>query len=193
MRAIRVPDFSEQVMAVNRVDSLLRSVSECLDRADVPYAVIGGNAVAAWVRTIDEGAVRATKDVDVLLRRDDLDAAASALRSADLVPYEVHGVTMFLDPRHPNPKTGVHVVFAKEKVLTSSRYPAPDVTPAVRTKTGFMVIDLPSLLFMKLDAFRRIDQVHVEDLLSTGLIDEDIIAGLPDDLRERLQEIQSTR
>lgn len=193
MQAIRVPDFSEQVMAVSRVDSLLRSVSQSLDSAKVAYAVIGGNAVAAWVRTVDEGAVRATKDVDVLLRRDDIDAAASALRSAHLVPYEVHGLTMFLDPRHPNPKTGVRVVFAKEKVLTSSRYPAPDVTPAVRTKTGFMVIDLPSLLFMKLDAFRRIDQVHVEDLIATGLINEDIIAGLPDDLRERLQQIQSTR
>lgn len=69
MQTIRVPDFSEQVMAVSRVDSLLRSVSQSLDRAKVAYAVIGGNAVAAWVRTVDEGAVRATKDVDVLLRR----------------------------------------------------------------------------------------------------------------------------
>jgi hypothetical protein len=193
MRAIRVPDFSEQVMAVSRVESLLRIVSQSLDQADVAYAVIGGNAVAAWARTIDEGAVRATKEVDVLLRRDDIDAAASALRSADLVPHEIHGVSMFLDLQKPNPETGVHVVFANEKVLASSRYPAPDVTGAVRTKTGFSVIDLPSLLFMKLVAFRRIDQVHVEDLLATGLIDENIIAGLPNDLRERLQQIQSTR
>ena len=193
MRAIRVPDFSEQVMAVSRVESLLRIVSQSLDQADVAYAVIGGNAVAAWARTIDEGAVRATKEVDVLLRRDDIDAAASALRSADLVPHEIHGVSMFLDLQKPNPETGVHVVFANEKVLASSRYPAPDVTRAVRTKTGFLVIDLPSLLFMKLVAFRRIDQVHVEDLLATGLIDENIIAGLPNDLRERLQQIQSTR
>ena len=100
---------------------------------------------------------------------------------------------MFLDPQKPNPKTGVHVVFANEKVLTSSRYPAPDVTDVVRTKTGFMVIDLPWLLFMKLEAYRRIDQVHVEDLLATGLVDEDMIAGLPDDLRERLRQIQRTR
>ena len=190
---MRVPDFSEQVMAVSRVEGLLQSVSQSLDRADVSYAVIGGNAVAAWVRTVDEGAVRATKDVDVLLRCEDLTTAASALRSARLVLYEVHGVTMFLDRRKPNPKTGVHVVFAGEKVLPSSGHPAPDVSAAVRTKTGFLVLDLPSLLLMKLDAFRRIDQVHVEDLLAAGLIDEEIVARLPDDLRARLRQIQSTR
>lgn len=193
MRTVRVPDFSEQVMAVSRVERLLESVAQSLDDADVPYAVIGGNAVAAWVAAVDEGAVRATKDVDVLLRRSDLPAAASALRCARLTLYEVHGVTMFLDPRNPNPNTGVHVVFAGEKVLPSSTHPAPDVATAVRTKSGFLVIDLPSLLLMKLDAFRRIDQVHVEDLLATGLINEDAIAGLPDDLRARLRQIQSTR
>ena len=67
-----VPDFRGQVLAVNRVERLLRKVAGALDAAGVPYAVVGGNAVAAWVMTVDEGAVRATKDVDILLRRADL-------------------------------------------------------------------------------------------------------------------------
>ncbi len=188
-----LPDFRGQVMAVSRIERLLGNVARCLECAGVPYAVIGGNAVAAWVATVDEGAVRATKDVDILLRRSDLSSAAAALRAAGLSRYEVHGVTMFLEARRPNPKTGVHIVFAGEKVLPSSTYAAPDVAAPVRTKSGFLVIDVPSLLLMKLDAFRRIDQVHVEDLLTTGLINEDVIAGLPDDLRARLLRIQSTR
>jgi hypothetical protein len=35
--------------------------------------VAGGNAVAAWVATVDPSAVRNTQDVDILLRRADLD------------------------------------------------------------------------------------------------------------------------
>ncbi len=179
-------------MAVNRVERLLRRVARYLERATVHYAVIGANAVAAWVRTADEGAVRATKDVDILVRRSDLPAAVVALRSAGLTLHEVHGVTMFLDSRRPNPKTGVRIVFAGERVLPSSKYPAPEVGASVRSKSGFFVIDLPSLLLMKLDAFRRIDQVHVEDLLATGLISEEVVGYVPDDLRERLRQIEAT-
>ena len=93
-------------MAVNRVEELLHKVSGALDQAGVPYAVIGGNAVAAWVATVDEGAVRATKDVDILLRRADLDHAAKALAKVELDQHEVLGVTMFLDRKNPSPKTG---------------------------------------------------------------------------------------
>ena len=56
-----------------------------------------------------------------------------------------------------------------------------------------MVIDLPALVMMKLQSYRRIDQVHMEDLLSVGLIDETLIRRLPPDLRSRLEEIQKTR
>ena len=57
----------------------------------------GGNAVAAWVTTVDAAAVRATQDVDILLRRADLDAAAAALATAGFVRRHVAGIEMFLD------------------------------------------------------------------------------------------------
>lgn len=192
MPVVRVPDFRGQVLAVNRVERLLRKVARALDAAGVPYAVIGGNAVAAWVSTVDEGAVRATKDVDILLRRADLGAAAAALQRAGLVQHEVLGVTMFLDRRRPNPKTGAHVVFAGERVREHSGHPAPDVKCAVRSAAGFLVVDLSGLLGMKLEAFRDIDRVHIRDLLSVALIDEELAAKLPDDLRARLREIEAS-
>ncbi len=179
-------------MAVNRVERLLRKVGKALDAARIPYAIVGGNAVAAWVATVDDGAVRATKGVDVLLRRPDLPAVAAAFRPLGLVPIEVLGVTMFVDRRRPNPKTGVHVVFAKERVRPEYTHPAPDVTKAVRAKTGFLVTDLPALVMMKLQSFRRIDQVHIEDLLSVALIDSTLVRKLPSDLAARLRQIRET-
>lgn len=179
-------------MAVNHVERLLHKVSKALDRAGLPYAVIGGNAVAAWVAAVDDGAVRATKDVDFLLRRADLPAAAEALGRVGLDEHEVLGVTMFLDRERPNPKTGAHVIFAGEKVRISSLYPAPDVVEAVRSQSGFLVLDLPALVAMKLESYRRVDQVHIEDLLSLALIRDDLIEKLPEELQKRLRQIQST-
>ncbi len=39
-----------------------------------------------------------------------------ALRPLGLMAFEVHGVMMFVDPGWLNPKTGVHIFFAKELV-----------------------------------------------------------------------------
>src|SRR5690606_32409782 len=55
--------FGAHVMAVERVERRLRLVAGALDAAGIPYAVIGGNAVAAWVGRVDPGATRATRDV----------------------------------------------------------------------------------------------------------------------------------
>jgi hypothetical protein len=50
---------------------LLRSTA-ALENVRVPYAVVGGNAVAAWVEQVDQAAARFTQDVDLLIRRCDL-------------------------------------------------------------------------------------------------------------------------
>ena len=179
-------------MAVQRVERLLRKVAKALEKAHVPYAVVGGNAVAAWVATVDDGAVRATKDVDILVRRADLAAVTEALQGVGLMPVEVLGVVMFVDRRRPNPKTGVHVVFANERIRPHYTHPAPDPEDAVRIGEGFLIVDLPALVRMKLQSYRRVDQVHIEDLLSVDLIDAALIRKLPPHLRKRLREIQAT-
>lgn len=180
-------------MAVDRVERLLQSTAAALDDAGISYAVIGGNAVAAWIATVDEEAVRATKDVNILLRASDLVDAAKALKVVGLIRDDVHGITMFLPAEKPNPKTGVHIVFAGQRVREHEQHPSPDPASAVRSTSGFLVIDLPVLLAMKLQANRRVDQVHVEDMLGVGLITDDIASALPGDLRERLEHIRTTR
>jgi len=178
-------------MAVDRVERLLRAVAQALNDAGVDYAIIGGNAVAAWVATADDAAVRATRDVDVLIRRTDLGHVTTALRPIGLMPAEVMGVHMFVDSENPNPKTGVHIVFAGELVRPRYTYPAPDPSQRTLSEDGLSIIDLPQLLTMKLQAFRFIDRAHVQDMLDSGLIDERIRNAVPDDLRARLDEIST--
>jgi hypothetical protein len=187
-----VPDFGAAFMAVERVEKQLREFAAALDAAGVPYAVIGGNAVAAWVATVDADATRTTKDVDVLVRRSDMGRIAAAVRAIGLVPNEVFGVPMFVEAENPSPRRAVHVIYADEPVRPNDARPAPSVTAARRSPQGFMVIDLPELVRMKLDVFRRRDQVHLEDLLTLGLIDAALAERLPDDLLQRLREIRDT-
>ena len=45
--------------AVERVNERLRRTVGILEKSGVPYAVVGGHAVRAWVAQVDEAAVRA--------------------------------------------------------------------------------------------------------------------------------------
>ena len=65
-------------MAFDDVTNRLYRLSATLNAADVPDAVAGGQAVAMWVATQDPAAVRTTKNIDILLRREDLSAARRA-------------------------------------------------------------------------------------------------------------------
>jgi len=178
-------------MAIERIEARLRRFTKALDEARIEYAIIGGNAVAAWVSTIDEGATRTTKDVDVLLRRSDLARVATAVDSVGMAQDEVLGIPIFVEKENPSPKEAVHVILADEPIR-SGLAPAPSVTSAVRSPQGYMVIALPELVRMKLEANRRHDQVHIEDLLRVGLIDAQLASELPQDLVERLRFIRDT-
>src|SRR6059058_3756756 len=106
--------FERMVNAVEKVRERLLRAAAALDRAGVPYAVVGGNAVASWVSRVDEAAVRNTQDVDILLRREDLDAATAALARAGFVRRHVAGIDLFLDGAGARARDAVHVVFASE-------------------------------------------------------------------------------
>src|SRR5437867_261149 len=106
-------------MAVERVERRLRRVTAALDAAGIPYAVIGGNAVAAWVGRVDPGAVRATKDVDLLVRRSDAERVARAMAGLGFGRQQLRDLTLFTDPEEPSKRSGVHLVWADERVRPS--------------------------------------------------------------------------
>lgn len=186
------PNFEWQVAAVNRVERLLKTVTTALDAAGIPYAVIGGNAVATWIATRDVGAVRATKDVDLLLERSDLERMGEVLAPLGFIRDKVLGIPVFVEAEDPLPSQGVHIILANEKVRATAKYAAPSVTCSERAASGFLVLGFESLVAMKLDANRRVDQLHVEDLLRIGLIDSELAARLPEDLRDRLRHVRDT-
>lgn len=177
-------------MAVERVERRLRLVTGALDAAGVAYAVIGGNAVAAWVGRVDPSATRATKDVDLLVRRADIDRINAVMASLGFLREDLRRLVLFLDPEEPSKRSGVHLVWAGEKVRPSYSSPAPEVTESARDPEGFVVLDLPALVRMKLTSFRPIDQAHVQDMLSVGLIDEKVRRSLPTALTARLNALE---
>ena len=74
--------------------------------------MVGGNAVASWVATIDAGAVRNTRDIDLLVRRSDLPAITAALEQVGFVGGELLDVVMFRDGAEGKPSEAIHLLFA---------------------------------------------------------------------------------
>ena len=182
-------DRMERAVAKVR-DRLLRATA-ALNAAGIPYAVVGGNAVASWVATIDEGAVRNTRDIDLLVRREDLPAITAALTAAGFIPADVLDVPIFLDGPDAKPSESIHLLYSGERTRPDHPLPAPDLT-TVDDPAGFRVITLESLVLMKLMSNRRKDQVHVEDMIGVGLVDRGWLQRLPPELAERLQQILDT-
>ncbi len=187
---VRYGDISweRMIRAVEKVRARLERATAALEQASIPYAVAGGNAVAAWVSRVDEAAVRNTRDVDILVRRSDIQAIKSALESAGFVYRHAASVDMFLDGAAAKARDAVHLVFAGERVRNDYVLPAPDVNESEATEF-FRILSLEALVRMKLTSFRRKDQVHLLDLIDVGLVDSAWPAQFPLELRTRLQEL----
>ncbi len=183
--------LDRMVSAVEKVRERLLRTTSALEKAAVPYAVVGGNAVASWVSSVDEAAVRNTQDVDLLLRRSDLDAASTALAKVGFVRRHVAGIDLFLDGPKSKVRDAVHVVFAGEKVRSEYVLPAPEISEAERAP-HFRVLTLEGLVKMKLTSFRDKDRTHLRDLLEVGLIDASWCPRFPPELAARLQELVDT-
>lgn len=82
------------IRAVEKVRARLDRAVKALENDRIPYAVADGNAVPAWVSRVDEVAVRNTQDVDIVLRRSDLELAKTSLAKAGFVFRHVKGVDM---------------------------------------------------------------------------------------------------
>jgi hypothetical protein len=174
--------------AVEKVQERLEKTARTLEAAGIPYAIIGGNAVRAWVAQVDEAAVRTTRDVDILLRRSDLPAAIRAMEAAGFFYRHSAGMDMFLDGPDAKARDAVHVLMAQEKVRESDLFAAPDVDESVLVESH-RTLSLEALVRMKLHVFRDKDRMHLRDMLDIGLIDASWVSKLPSELAPRLQEL----
>lgn len=168
----------------------MHKAAQALGDARIPFAVIGGSAVGIWVATKDDGAVRNTRDVDILLDRCDWDAAVAAMAAAGFDASSEGTVTVFLDREDPVASRGVHVHYVGERFRPAIDRIAPPVRVGI-VKDGVPAIGLEDLLTLKLAAFRNIDRVHIRDMIRVGLIDDAVAEQIPPELRPRLEEIRA--
>ena len=179
---------------IENVKNRLDRAAAALGGSGIKYAVIGGNAVAAWVSRVDAAAVRNTRDVDILLRREDMDRARGALDAVGFVHRRISSLgkdgtmDVFLDGPEAKVRDAVHILWAGEKAVPDAIEPAPELE---RTEPGdgFELVPLEDLVRMKLTSFRDKDRMHLRDLASVGLVDEGWMARFPEVLGERLQAI----
>ncbi len=176
-------------MAVDDVQQRFQRITAALSQAGVPHAVVGGQAVAAWVATRDPDAVRVTKDVDILLSRNDLPRARAVALSLDMEYCEILGVGMFVERQDPNPRRTVHLIWAGEKVRFDNETAAARIEQREQLAEDLWVVKLPDLVRMKLEANRDQDRVHLRDMIDVGLIGRDLLAVLPPRLAARLEPL----
>jgi Uncharacterised nucleotidyltransferase len=187
-------DWSRMESSIEQVRLRLERAARALNAAGVPYAVVGGNAVAAWVSRVDAAAVRNTRDVDILLERHDMERAKAALESVGFVNRRVPSLgkggsmDVFLDGPEVKLRDAVHVLWAGEYAVPGAAEPSPPLGKTESTG-GFSLVSLDDLPRMKLTSFRDKDRMHLRDLAGVGLVDATWLDRFPPLLAERLKAI----
>lgn len=170
--------------------SLAARVEEAFSAAGIEYRVVGGLATYLYVEEAEPDAGRLTKDIDIVVRREDLPKIAEAVEPFGLEYRHVAGVDMLVQKGQPSARRAVHMIFEGEKVRPE--YSEPVAKLGDRTVLqGIPVIPLAGLVTMKLTSFRAKDEAHVRDLDEQRLITPEIEAGLSPLLRERLAQARA--
>lgn len=194
IKALAPVSWQRMAEGIEKVRKRLEKAVAALNRHQVPYAVVGGNAVAAWVSTVDPAAARNAKSAEFLLRREDMEAAKAALESAGFIHRRVASLgkaaamDVFLDGPEAKVRDAIHILWAGEKAVPDAIESTPELG-LTEIGDGFNLIPLEDLVRMKLISFRDKDRMHLRDLASVGLIDESwpMLFSMP--LAERLQVI----
>jgi hypothetical protein len=145
-------------------------------------------AVRAWVAQVDPGAVRTTRDVDLLVRRADFQVLSQALTRAGFVHRRSASLDLVLEAPQASPREAVRIVLAGEFVRPDHPTPSPQPEELAEI-TAFPLVSLEALVRMKLNAFRDKDRVHLRDMIEVGLIDGAWPERLPTELARRLRAL----
>ena len=178
-----------------RVDQLFHLagiLEEAFSQAGLDYCVVGGLAVYLYVEDAQPEAGRLTRDIDVAIRREDLEKIVAAVQPFGLVYRRTGGVEMLVDEQAASARRAIHLVFAGEKVRPEYSHVVPQLGPVHKVK-GIRLIPLPDLISMKLTSFRAQDETHINDLDEAGLITREIEAALTPVLLDRLSRARARR
>lgn len=167
----------------------LEKIVGVLNEASVPFELIGGVAVNVHLLPRHRSRTFVTREIDLLVRRSDLDRIVLAAETAGYEARKIVGGYMLRLPSQAE-QEAVHLVFAGERSKSTQPTPHPDLSPEATEFYGLTVPVAPlrDLVRMKLNSFRAKDLVHLEILDDAGLLTDEIEADLPSELRQRLIE-----
>ena len=171
---------------------VLHRISDALSAAKIPHELIGGLAVLIHVEEANPEYSTLTRDVDLMVRRGDLQQVMQAAATAGFQFRHAAGGDMLLAGN--DVKNAIHLIFSEEKVRPNYLAAAPAIEPEDKVIHGKAVKIIPvrDLLRMKLTSFRDEDRVHVRSLDAAGLITNEVESGLTEELAGRLRIVRET-
>ena len=95
-------------------------VDNVFSAAGIEYCVAGGLATYYYVEEVEPDAGRLTKDIDIVVRREDLDKIREAVAPFGFRYRQVGGVAMLLRGSEPA-RRGIHLIFADPAVPELAR------------------------------------------------------------------------
>ncbi len=94
----------------------LEKIAIPLASEKIEYELIGGGAVMLQVSQVEPSAVRNTKDIDIMIRRQDLERIKTVTERAGFTFRHAAGLDMLLPHGQTQARNAVHLIFAEEKV-----------------------------------------------------------------------------
>ncbi len=176
--AVFVNTFFEE--RLEHLFELASIVERAFAAAGIEYRVIGGLAAYLYVEEREPDAGRLTRDIDIVVRREDLAAIARAVEPFGMQYRHVAGVEMLVQAGQPA-RRAVHM------------YPeaVPDLGVA-RVLQGVRLTPVDHLVRMKLTSFRLKDRMHLKDLDEAGVITPEVEETLSPSQRERLAQVRAS-
>jgi hypothetical protein len=161
---VRLTEISMFFQGNDAVHETMRRAVAALDRAGIAYAIAGGMAVNAHRHA------RTTKDVDLLLTAAGFAAFKQLVAAGEFAPVAGR------PRRFADPVTGV-----KFDILVAGQFPGsgapgpvafPDPADVAQEMDNLRVVDLPTLVQLKLAARRYQDFADVVSLIRENHLDE---------------------
>jgi hypothetical protein len=153
---------------VDKLYDVATRIGRALDAAGLEYKIVGF-ATFIHVKAVEPLAARVTRDIDIAVRRSDLEAIIGAAEQNGFRYRRAAGLDMLLDGESIKAKDAVHLIFIGERVHPTDPEPIPE-GQRVRTEEGVYIASVPDLVRMKLTSFLLKDRVHIQDLDQVGLI-----------------------
>jgi len=175
---------------VKQLFNLAEMVDRIFSSAGLDYRIVGGLAAYLYVEEAEPDAGRLTKDIDIAVRRADLNKISKAAESFGFQYRHVAGEDLLAPADQPSVRRAVHLVFAGEKVRPEYSEVTPQLGP-YREIRALRTISLADLVRMKLTSFRAKDEAHVKDLDDAGLITPEVEGVLSPALTERLARVRA--